>query len=112
MRDEAHTGPRMARFAQAADTSCLDSGGARFTREESFGGALVPFVSFKPYAAGWKLMNEALKLRAEASAVHHGRPLIEWRTSPSALWGVPIVRSLIWNVATIGIVVVVVGAWT
>jgi hypothetical protein len=43
-----------------------DSGETRFTQEEEFSGALVPFVGFDPYLAGWRRMNEALKARAES----------------------------------------------
>jgi hypothetical protein len=45
----------------------------RFTQEETFSGVLVPFVGFDPYLAGWRRMNEALKVRAEA--------LPKWRVS-------------------------------
>ena len=43
----------------------LDASRTRFTQEESFSGALVPFAGFEPYRAGWERMNRALQARAE-----------------------------------------------
>jgi len=44
-----------------------------------------------------------------------GRRMYVWARLayvPLYALGVPVVRSLVWNVATLGIVVIVVGAWT
>jgi hypothetical protein len=47
-----------------------DEGGGRtmFYQNEKMSGLIIPFFDFKPEAAGFALMNGALKMRAEGSA--------------------------------------------
>jgi hypothetical protein len=47
-----------------------DEGGGRtmFYQNEKMSGLIIPFFDFKPEAAGFVLMNEALKRRAEGGA--------------------------------------------